>query len=62
MNEADDRGVRKTVTPGLDDGTHAEILSGLQAGEIIVKAFATSFTDGHPITGTEPEVSKAKPR
>ena len=47
--------------PGLDDGTHAEILSGLQGGEVIVKAFATSLTDGQPVTVTEPEVSKAKP-
>ena len=60
MNEADDRGVRRTVTPGLDDGTHAEILSGLQGGEVIVRSFATWLTDGQPITGTEPEVSKAK--
>lgn len=62
LNEAGNRGVRKTVTPGLDDDTQAEILSGLQGGEIIVKAFATWLTDGQPITGTEPEVSKAKPR
>ena len=53
--------MRKTVTPGLDDGTHAEILSGLQGGELIVKALATSLTDGQPVTATEPEVSEAKP-
>jgi len=53
--------VRKTVTPGLDDGTHAEILSGLQGDDVIVKAFATSLTHGQPVTVTEPEVSKSKP-
>ena len=53
--------VRKTVRPGLDDGTNAEILSGLRGDDVIVKAFATSLTDGQPVTVTAPEASKAKP-
>ena len=57
----DGHAVRKPVTPGLDDGTQAEILSGLQGDEVIVKAAAASLVDGQPLTVIEPEVSKAKP-
>ena len=40
---------RKTVTVGLDDGTHAEILSGLTENDTVVKANAASFKDGQAV-------------
>ena len=42
--------VRRTVKPGWDDETNAEILSGLKGDDLIVKAFATSLTDGQLVT------------
>jgi multidrug efflux pump subunit AcrA (membrane-fusion protein) len=42
----DGRAVRKPVTVGLDDGTRAEIRSGLQGNETIVKNYASSLVDG----------------
>ena len=41
--------VRKPVTVGLDDGTRAEILSGLNGDDQIVKAFASSLVDGQRV-------------
>jgi HlyD family secretion protein len=57
----DGRAVRKPVTLGLDDGTQAEILSGLQGNEAIVKAFASSLTDGQAVAVSEPKPTNAKP-
>ncbi len=41
--------VRKLVTVGLDDGTRAEILSGLSGDNRIVKAYASSLIDGQRV-------------
>src|SRR5271166_4435347 len=57
----DGRAVRKPVVVGLDDGTRAEILSGLQGTEAIVKAYASSLADGQSVTVIEPETAKVKP-
>ena len=58
----DGRAVRKPVVVGLDDGTRAEILSGLQGTEAIVKAYASSLADGQSVAVIEPETAKVKPR
>ena len=57
----DGRAVRKPVVVGLDDGTRAEILSGLQGNEAIVKAYASSLADGQSVAVIEPETAKVKP-
>src|SRR5271165_3971321 len=57
----DGRAVRKPVVVGLDDGTRAEILSGLQGTEAIVKAYASSLVDGQAVAVIEPEPAKVKP-
>ena len=55
------RAVRKPVVVGLDDGTRAEILSGLQGNEAIVKAYASSLVDGQSVAVIEPETPKVRP-
>ena len=57
----DGRAVRKPVVVGLDDGTRAEIISGLQGTEAIVKAYASSLADGQSVSAIEPEPSKVRP-
>ena len=34
---------------GLNDGTRAEVVSGLAAGDAVVKANAASLADGQPV-------------
>jgi HlyD family secretion protein len=58
---ANGKAVRKPVTLGLEDGTRAEILSGLQGDETIVKAYASSLSDGQSVAVIEPETAKVKP-
>jgi HlyD family secretion protein len=58
---ADGKAVRKPVTLGLDDGTRAEVLSGLESDQTIVKAYASSLSDGQSVTMIEPESAKVKP-
>jgi RND family efflux transporter MFP subunit len=58
---ADGIAVRKPVVVGLDDGSLAEILSGLQETDTIVKAYATSLADGQAVSVIHPETAKAKP-
>jgi HlyD family secretion protein len=41
--------VRKPVKIGLDDGSRAEILSGLNGDEHIIKAYASSLSDGQHV-------------
>ena len=53
--------MRKPVVVGLDDGTRAEILSGLQGNEAIVKAYASSLVDGQSVAVIEPETPKVRP-
>jgi RND family efflux transporter MFP subunit len=57
----DGRAIRKPVALGLDDGTRAEILEGLQGDEAIVKAYAASLQDDQPVAAIEPEAPKGKP-
>jgi RND family efflux transporter MFP subunit len=58
---ADGAAVRKPVVVGLDDGALAEILSGLQGTEAIVKSYAASLADGQAVSVIQPETAKAKP-
>jgi len=46
---ADGKAVRKPVSVGLEDGTRAEIRSGLQENEAVVKAYASSLADGQVV-------------
>jgi multidrug efflux pump subunit AcrA (membrane-fusion protein) len=57
---ADGRAVRRPVTVGLNDGTKAEILSGLRGNEAIVKAYASSLSDGQSVAVIVPEPAKGK--
>jgi len=57
----DGRAVRKPVSVGLEDGTRAEILSGLAANEAVVKAYAATLSDGQPVAVIKPGATKAKP-
>jgi RND family efflux transporter MFP subunit len=50
----DGRATRRAIRMGLNDGTHAEILSGLDGGESVVKANAASLVDGQPVTPVAP--------
>jgi hypothetical protein len=52
---------RKAVTIGLEDGTLAEILSGLKGDELIVKAAAAALVEGQPLAVIEPPPSSGKP-
>jgi RND family efflux transporter MFP subunit len=48
------KAVRRPITTGLNDGTRTEVVSGLDAGETIVKANAASLTNGQPVDVVEP--------
>jgi multidrug efflux pump subunit AcrA (membrane-fusion protein) len=54
------RAARKPVVVGLDDGTRAEIVSGLGGDETIVKAYASSLADGQFVEVIVPEAAKGK--
>jgi hypothetical protein len=58
---ANGKAVRTPVTVGLEDGTRSEILSGLRGGEAIVKAYASSLSDGQSVSVIVPEAARAKP-
>jgi len=51
---SDGKAVRKSVILGLEDGTRAEIRSGLQGTEAVVKAYASSLADGQVVQVIEP--------
>lgn len=58
------RASRRPVEVGLSDGTNAEILSGLKADDVVVKANAASVAEGQPVepiesAGTPPAAPKA---
>jgi RND family efflux transporter MFP subunit len=46
---ADGKAARRPVVLGLNDGTRAEVVSGLSAGDSVVKANAASLADGQPV-------------
>jgi HlyD family secretion protein len=50
----DGRAVHRPIVLGLSDGTLVEVVTGLDASELIVKANAASLTDGQPIAVAEP--------
>jgi HlyD family secretion protein len=50
----DGKAVRKPVTPGLEDRSRAELLSGLQGDETVVKAYASSLVDGQSVQIIKP--------
>ena len=45
---------------GLNDGTHAEVVSGLSGGEAVVKANAASLADGQAVQVIEPAIPPAR--
>ena len=49
------KAARRPVELGLNDGTRAEVVSGLVAGEAVVKANAASLADGQPVQVVEPD-------
>jgi RND family efflux transporter MFP subunit len=51
---ADGKAARRPVVLGLNDGTRAEVISGLAAGDAVVKANAASLADGQPVQVVEP--------
>lgn len=51
---ADGKALRKLVTVGLEDRSRAEILSGLQGDEAVVKAYASSLIDGQSVQVAQP--------
>jgi RND family efflux transporter MFP subunit len=48
------KAVLRPVEVGLSDGTKAEVVSGLDGNETVVKANSASLTDGQPIEPIEP--------
>ncbi len=58
------KAARRPIRVGLSDGTRTEVVSGLDAGEALVKANAASLTDGQPVEvvgPANPPASVAKP-
>ena len=51
---ADGKAARRPLVLGLNDGTRAEVVSGLAAGDAVVKANAASLADGQPVQVIEP--------
>ena len=51
---ADGKAVRRPLVLGLNDGTRAEVVSGLDVGDAVVKANAASLADGQPVQVIEP--------
>jgi RND family efflux transporter MFP subunit len=51
---ADGKAARRPVVLGLNDGTRAEVVSGLSGDESVVKANAVSLADGQPVQVVEP--------
>jgi RND family efflux transporter MFP subunit len=58
---ANGRAERRPVVVGLNDAASVEISSGLRGDESVVKAFASSLTDGQAVTVVVPEATKGKP-
>jgi HlyD family secretion protein len=48
------RAVRRPVEVGLNDGTWAEILSGLNGDEVVARANPGSLANGQPVEAVEP--------
>lgn len=51
---ADGKAAHRAITVGLNDGTRAEVVSGLAAGDAVVKANAASLADGQPVQVAKP--------
>jgi hypothetical protein len=46
---ADGKAIRKPVMLGLEDGTRAEILSGLAGDENVIKAYASALVEDQAV-------------
>jgi multidrug efflux pump subunit AcrA (membrane-fusion protein) len=57
---ANGKATRIPVIVGLEDGTRAEVLSGLSGIEAVVKAYASSLVEGQAVTVSDPEAVQAK--
>jgi RND family efflux transporter MFP subunit len=55
------KATKRPVTLGLEDGTWAEILTGLQGDEKVVKAYAGSLAEGQALEVIQPEATKKAP-
>jgi HlyD family secretion protein len=55
------RAVRKPIRIGINDGAQAEIMSGLDGTEVVVKANASSLADGQSLEVTEVETPANTP-
>ncbi len=53
------KAVRRPIEVGLTDATRAEVVSGLDGSEAVVKAYAATLTDGQPVELVEPAASVA---
>jgi HlyD family secretion protein len=53
------KAVRRPVEVGLTDATRAEVVSGLDGSEAVVKAYAATLTDGQPVDLVPPAVTAA---
>ncbi len=62
--ETGGKATRRPIELGLTDGAWAEVVSGLQEDEAVVKANAASLAEGQPVKAIEPAgnaASKVKP-
>lgn len=50
----DGKAVRRPIQIGLSDGSRTEVMSGINAGEAVIKANAASLADGQPVQAIEP--------
>jgi hypothetical protein len=48
------KAVRRPIQLGLTDATRAEVVSGLDGSERVVKAYASNLRDGQPVEAIEP--------
>jgi HlyD family secretion protein len=58
---ADGKAVRKRIEIGLSDGTRAEVVSGLEGSELVVKASAASLSDGQAVKVQDEVVKGGRP-
>jgi HlyD family secretion protein len=56
---AEGKAARRPIALGLNDGTRAEVVSGLAGGEDVVKAGAASLADGQTVRVIEPAAPSA---
>ena len=57
----DGKAVRRTIETGLSDGTRTEVTSRLDGSELVVKANATSLSDGQAVKVQDEAAKGGKP-